>query len=250
MAGGMGTRIQSVRADVPKPMIEICGKPILQYQIENLKACGLTDITIGVGHLGHVIKEYFSNYTLYNSDVTFDFQNNQCIAHSNSSEPWKVTVADTGLNTMTGGRIKKVQKYIGDEPFCVTYGDGVSNIPIDDVIKFHKNSKKLATLTAVRPEGRFGILDMKGSDVTAFREKSKEDTGWINGGFMVLEPEVFDYIADDSTILEQEPLKKLAEEGQLNAYKHDGFWQCMDTLRDKERLQNLWESGNAPWKVW
>lgn len=250
LAGGFGTRISEESHLKPKPMLEIGDKPILWHIMKIYSKYGINDFVICGGYKQHIIKEWFANYALHNSDITFDFQNGSMITHTNTSEPWTVTIADTGLNTMTGGRIKRIQKYIGDETFCLTYGDGVSDVPIDKVIGFHNANNKIATITAVRPEGRFGILDMDGSNVTAFREKSKEDTGWINGGFMVLEPEVFDYIENDSTTFEQEPMHNLAKDGQLNAYKHGGFWQCMDTLRDKEKLQSLWNSNNAPWKKW
>ena len=251
LAGGFGTRISEESHLKPKPMLEIGDKPILWHIMKMYSKCGINDFVICAGYKQHVIKEWFSNYALYNSDVTFDFQNDSMTTHNNSSESWTVTVADTGLNTMTGGRIKRIQKYIGDEPFCLTYGDGVSDVPLDKVIDFHKKNGKLATLTAVRPDGRFGMLDLDGVDITAFREKSKEDTGWINGGFMVLDPEVFDYITEgDGTVFEQMPMHNLARDGQLNAYKHDGFWQCMDTKREKDKLDELWNSGKAPWKKW
>ena len=198
-----------------------------------------------------MIKEYFSNYALYNSDITFNMKDGLEIVHSNQSEPWIITVADTGLNTMTGGRVKRIEKYTEGESFCLTYGDGVSDVPLDKVVEFHEKEGKIATITAVQPEGRFGMMDLNGNDVIAFREKSKEDVGWINGGFMVLDQGVFDYIAsDDSITFEQGPMHGLAADGQLNVYKHDGFWQCMDTLRDKNKLQSMWDSGKAPWKVW
>ncbi len=251
LAGGFGTRISEESHLKPKPMIEIGDKPILWHIMKMYSRYGINEFIICAGYKQHVIKEYFSNYALYNSDVTFDFQNGVTEVRSNSSEPWIVTVADTGLNTMTGGRIKRIQKYVDDETFCLTYGDGVSDVPLDKVVEFHRSTGKIATMTAVRPEGRFGTLDMSGNDVRAFREKSKNDTGWINGGFMVLDSGVFDYLdGGDPVVFEQEPLTRLTEDGQLNAYKHDGFWQCMDTLRDKEKLQKLWESGNAPWKSW
>ncbi len=251
LAGGFGTRISEESYLRPKPMIEIGDKPILWHIMKIYGVHGITDFVICAGYKQHMIKEYFSNYALYNSDVTFDFRDNDIIVHSNESEPWNVTIADTGLNTMTGGRVKRIKKYLeDDEPFCLTYGDGVTNAPITDTIEFHRRSSKLATILAVRPEGRFGILDMAGDDVRAFREKSIDDVGWINGGFMVLEPEITDYIDGDSTTLERELIERLAAAGQLNAYRHDGFWQCMDTMRDRDRLQSLWNSGSAPWKVW
>ena len=250
LAGGFGTRISEESHLKPKPMIEIGDKPIIWHIMKMYSKCGINDFVICAGYKQHVIKEYFSDYSLYNSDITFDVRNNNVICHSNMSEPWTVTIADTGLNTMTGGRIKRIEKYIDGDSFCLTYGDGVSDVPLDKVVEFHLKKKKIATLTAARPEGRFGILDFDGDDVTYFREKSKEDVGWINGGFMVLDKGVFDYIDGDSTVFEQDPMHRLAKDGQLNAYKHDGFWQCMDTLRDKEKLQKLWDTGNAPWKTW
>ena len=251
LAGGFGTRISEESHLKPKPMLEIGDKPILWHIMKMYSKCGINDFIICAGYKQHVIKEWFSNYTLHNSDITFDFKNRATIAHSNTSEPWTVTIADTGLNTMTGGRIKRIQKYVGDESFCLTYGDGVSDVPIDKVIQFHNEQKKIATLTAIRPEGRFGTLDFNGEDVRSFREKSVEDTGWVNGGFMVLESAVFDYIKQgDDTVFEQDPIRELASDGQLNAYKHYGFWYCMDTLRDKEKLQKMWIDGNAPWKTW
>ena len=251
LAGGFGTRISEESHLKPKPMIEIGNMPILWHIMKMYSHCGINDFIICGGYKQHIIKEYFSNYSLYNSDITFDFKNDTTKVLTNDSEPWSVTIADTGLNTMTGGRVKRIAKYLGDdETFCLTYGDGVSDVPIDKVIDFHKHEHKLATITAVHPEGRFGIMDMDGNKVLAFREKNTEDVGWINGGFMVLDRGVIDYINDDSTTFEREPIEKLAKNGQLNAYKHCGFWQCMDTLRDKEKLQKLWNSGTAPWKTW
>ena len=251
LAGGFGTRISEESYLKPKPMIEIGDKPIIWHIMKIYSRYGINDFIICAGYKQQIIKEYFFNYSLYNSDVTFDFVNNSTKVHTNCSEPWSVTIADTGLHTMTGGRIKRIQTYIDDEPFCLTYGDGVSDVPLNKVIDFHKKEKKYATLTAVKPEGRFGTMDMNGNDIISFREKNKEDTGWINGGFMVLDPGIFDYIKEgDSTIFEQGPITELAKDGQLNAYKHDGFWQCMDTLKDKQKLQSLWDSNSAPWKTW
>lgn len=251
LAGGFGTRISEESHLKPKPMIEIGNMPILWHIMKIYDYYGITDFIICAGYKQHVIKEYFSNYSLTNSDVTFDFKNNSLITHSNSSESWNVTISNTGLNTLTGGRIKRIDKYLGDdESFCLTYGDGLSDVPIDGVIDFHNKEGKLATITAVHPEGRFGIMDMSGNNVLAFREKKTEDVGWINGGFMVLDRKVIDYIDGDETTFEREPIENLAIDGQLNAYKHGGFWQCMDTLRDKEKLQKLWDSGSAPWKKW
>ncbi len=251
LAGGFGTRISEESHLKPKPMIEIGDKPILWHIMKMYSKCGINDFIICAGYKQHIIKEYFSNYGLYNSDITFDFKNDRTIIETNTSEPWVVTVADTGLNTMTGGRIKRIEKYLDDEPFCLTYGDGVSDVPLDKVVKFHNENDKIVTITAVRPEGRFGILDLDGNNVSAFREKSKQDTGWINGGFMVLDKKIFDYLnGGDEMVFEQEPLFNVTRDRQVNAYKHDGFWQCMDTLRDKEKLQRLWDSGKAPWKTW
>jgi glucose-1-phosphate cytidylyltransferase len=213
---------------------------------------GYNDFVICCGYKGYVIKEYFADYYLHRSDITFDFaNNNDIIVHSNVAEPWKVTVVDTGLNTQTGGRIKRIQKYIGDEPFMLTYGDGVSDVNINELVAFHKEHGKIATLTAAQPGGKFGVLQINSKqNITSFTEKGKEDGGWINGGFMVLGPQIFDYIQGDSTILERDPFETLVKLGQLAAYKHHGFWQCMDTLRDKNLLEALWNNGQAPWKVW
>jgi len=232
-------------------MIEIGGMPILWHIMKMYEYHGITDFIICAGYKQNSIKEFFSNYAIDNCDVTFDYRNGTTTIHNNFTEPWNVTVSDTGLNTMTGGRIKRIDKYLGDdESFCLTYGDGVSDVPLDKVIKFHTSGKKLATITAVHPEGRFGIMEMSGNDVTSFREKKTEDTGWINGGFMVLDRGIMDHIDGDHITFEREPLEKLAKMGQLNAYKHIGFWQCMDTLRDKEKLQKMWDEGTAPWKKW
>ena len=251
MAGGFGTRISEESHLKPKPMIEIGNIPIMCHIMKLYSHFGIKEFVICAGYKQHVIKEYFSNYSLHNSDVTFDFKNNTTEIRCNNSEDWKVTIADTGLNTMTGGRIKRIDKYLeNDESFCLTYGDGLSDVPLDILIKHHKNSGKIATITAVHPEGRFGIMDLSNNDVMAFREKNTEDVGWINGGYMVLNREIMDYIHDDSTVFEKEPLENLAKDGQLNAYKHTGFWQCMDTLRDKEKLQKMWDDDKAPWKMW
>lgn len=252
LAGGFGTRISEQSHLKPKPMIEIGDMPILWHIMKIYSNYGVNEFIICCGYKQFVIKDWFANYFLYNSDVTFDFTNkeNSMIVHNKHSEPWKVTVIDTGLNTMTGGRLKRVKEYIGNEPFFMTYGDGVSDVNIAKLLEFHKKGGKLATLTAIRAEGRFGIMDLSGNDVTAFREKSQNDMGWINGGFMVLEPAVIDYIGGDEDMFERGPMEKLAEDGELDCYKHDGFWQCMDTLRDKEKLESLWSSNKAPWKVW
>lgn len=253
LAGGFGTRISEESHLRPKPMIEIGEKPILWHIMKEYSHYGHNEFIICCGYKQHMIKEYFADYYLYNSDVTFDFaDDNKMIVHNNVAEPWKVTLVDTGLNTMTGGRIKRIQKYVGNEPFLMTYGDGVSNIDINESIEFHKQNGKIATLTAVHVGQRFGVLDIDREDksIKAFREKSEEDGSRINAGYMILEPQIFDYIEGDSTVFEQEPLKNLAKDNQLDAYKHNGFWQCMDTKREMEQLEAMWQSGQAPWKVW
>ncbi|WMJ89804.1 glucose-1-phosphate cytidylyltransferase [Anaerocolumna sp. MB42-C2] len=252
LAGGYGTRISEESHLKPKPMIEIGGMPILWHVMKLYSYYGFNEFIICCGYKGYVIKEYFADYYLHNSDVTFDFtDNNKMEIHNNVAEPWKVTLIDTGLNTMTGGRIKRVKDYIGDSPFLLTYGDGVSDVNIKELVQYHKEHGKKATITAIQPGGRFGTLDIStDNSIMRFAEKTKEDGGWINGGFMVLEPSVIDYIENDSISFEKYPLEKLASEGQLNAYIHHGFWQCMDTLRDKNYLEELLEGGKAPWKVW
>lgn len=251
LAGGFGTRISEESHLKPKPMIEIGNMPILWHIMKSYSKYGYNDFVICCGYKQYVIKEYFANYYLHNCDITFDFRDgNNIEIHNNMSDPWKLTLVDTGLNTMTGGRIKRVRKYLNDEPFMVTYGDGVSDINISELVSFHEKHGKIGTMSAVQPEGRFGVLDIENNQINAFREKSKDDSGWINCGFMVMNPEIFDYIEGDTTVFEKEPLEGLARDGQLMAYKHDGFWQCMDTLRDKEKLEKMWSSNNAPWKVW
>ena len=252
LAGGFGTRISKKSHLKPKPMLEIGDKPILWHIMKIYSHYGYNDFIICCGYKGYVIKEYFADYYLHCSDVTFDFTNdNRMIIHNNVAEPWKVTIVDTGLKTQTGGRVKRIQKYVNDESFMLTYGDGVSDIDIGKLVKFHKRNKKIATLTAIQPGGRFGVLDIDSNDsIQNFSEKRKEDGGWINGGFMVLEPEIFDYIEGDDTIFETSPLERLVKQGELNAYKHFGFWKCMDTQRDKGYLERIWESGKAPWEVW
>ncbi len=251
LAGGLGTRISEESHLRPKPMIEIGEKPILWHIMKQYSFYGYNDFIICAGYKQHVIKEWFADYYLHNTDVTFDLKSNSMEVHSNYSEPWRVTVVDTGLHTMTGGRVKRVQKYIGDETFMLTYGDGVSNINISELIKFHKEHGKYCTVTAMNIVQRFGILEIDEEDkVEGFREKSDLDGSMINAGFMVCEPEIFGYLAGDKTVLEKEPLEQLIADEQLVAYQHNGFWQCMDTLREKEKLENLWESGEAPWKVW
>lgn len=252
LAGGFGTRISEESHLKPKPMIEIGGKPILWHIMKIYSAFGYNDFVICCGYKAHIIKEYFANYYLHSSDVTFDFSNNNNMTlHSNFAEPWRVTLVDTGLNTMTGGRIKRIQKYVGNEPFMLTYGDGVSNVDIDKLVEFHKSHGKIATMTAVNVGQRFGVLDIDNNGlINSFREKRQDDGSVINGGFMVLNPEIFDYIKGDETIFEQEPLETVAKKGELKAYHHTGFWQCMDTQRDKHQLEKMWVSENAPWKNW
>jgi len=250
LAGGLGTRISEESDLKPKPMIEIGGKPILWHIMKSYSYYGFNDFIICCGYKSYVIKEYFHHYYLHQSDMTIDMVNNTTEFHTSGAEPWKVTLVDTGLNTMTGGRVKRVQKYIGNEPFMLTYGDGVSNIDISKLVDFHKKGKRLATLTAVQTGGKFGALGLSGDTIESFQEKPKGDGAWINGGFFVLEPQIFDYIKDgDPTIWERGPLEGLAAAGQLGAFKHEGFWQPMDTLRDKNDLEKLWNSGKAPWKL-
>ena len=253
LAGGFGTRISEESQFKPKPMVELGGMPILWHIMKLYGHYGFNDFVICAGYKQHVIKEYFADYYLYRSDVTFDFSDeNRMTVHQNVAEPWRVTLVDTGLNTQTGGRVKRVQKYIGNERFMLTYGDGVSDIDLNALLAQHEASGKLVTLTGIQPGGRFGVLDLDGSGetVTGFREKAKEDGGWINGGFMVIEPQIFDYLVDDSCVLERAPLETLAQEGRLGMYKHTGFWQCMDTQRDRTRLEELWQDGTAQWMIW
>lgn len=253
LAGGFGTRISEESHLKPKPMIEIGGKPILWHIMKLYSQYNYNEFVICCGYKANKIKDYFANYYLHSSDVTFDFaNNNDMILHSNFAEPWKVTLVDTGLNTMTGGRIKRIKKYIGNETFMLTYGDGVSNLNISELVEFHKSHGKIATMTAVNVGQRFGVLDIdeKENTIRSFREKKRDDGSVINGGFMVLNPKIFDFIEDDSTIFEQEPLETVAQMGELKAFIHKGFWQCMDTQRDKCQLEEMWADGNAPWKVW
>ena len=252
LAGGLGTRISEESYLKPKPMITIGEQPILWHIMKYYSSFGFHDFVICCGYKGHIIKEYFADYYLHRSDVTFDFsQENRMTVHQNVAEPWRVTLVDTGLNTQTGARVKRVQKYIGNEPFMLTYGDGVSDVDLHTLLNQHKSSDKIVTLTGVQPGGRFGVLDLEGQTVTGFREKAKEDGGWINGGFMALNPEVFHYLTDEEgCIFERQPLERLALEGKLGIYKHKGFWQCMDTQRDKIWLEEHWEKGDAPWRVW
>lgn len=252
LAGGFGTRISEESQYKPKPMIEIGGMPILWHIMKGYASFGFNEFIICAGYKQHMIKEWFADYFLHTSDITFDFtKGNEVIVHNQHCEPWKVTVVDTGLNTMTGGRIKRIQPYVGDEPFMMTYGDGVCDVDIKKLVEFHKKQGKIATLTAVLLEQSKGVLNI-GSDnaVHSFREKSAMDSAPINAGFMVLEPKIFDYLDGDSCIFERKPLEQLAAEGELMSYTHKGFWQCMDTKREKDDLEKMWESGKAPWKVW
>jgi glucose-1-phosphate cytidylyltransferase len=251
LAGGRGTRISEESILRPKPMIEIGGRPILWHIMKIYSEAGIRDFVICLGYKGYVIKEYFANYALHNSDLTFDLENNETIVHQRSTEPWRVTVVDTGLETMTGGRIKRAAEYIGDEDFCMTYGDGISDVNIREVIEFHRAHDKLATVTSVQPRDRFGILSVGDNGVVdGFIEKPNNNGKWINAGFFVLSPKVVDYIEDDATIWERAPLEALARDDQLRAYRHTGFWHAMDTMRDKAHLEELWESGQARWKIW
>ncbi len=252
LAGGLGTRISEETHLKPKPMIEIGGKPILWHIMKIYSSFGITEFVICLGYKGYFIKEYFANYYRHMSDITFDLANNVEIIHNNNAEKWKVTLVDTGEETMTGGRVKRIYDYIKDEEiFCLTYGDGVSNLDIAELIKFHKSHGKLVTLTATKPPGRFGALHINPQNVvTSFQEKPDGDGSFINGGFFVMSPKAIEYIDGDKTLLEQEPLKKLAHDNQLMAYKHTGFWQPMDTLRDKVHLESMWQEGKAPWKIW
>jgi glucose-1-phosphate cytidylyltransferase len=252
LAGGFGTRLAEETGVRPKPMVEIGDKPILWHIMKIYSAHGLNDFIICLGYKGHIIKEYFSKYLLYRSDVTFNLRKNNMHIHKNETEPWKVTLVDTGKKSMTGGRIKRVRDYIGEETFCLTYGDGVTNLNINELIQFHRKQKVLATLTAVQSPGRFGAfkLNENQNKISAFKEKPKGDGAWINGGFFVLEPGIMDYIDDDLTVWEQEPMEKLAKDGELCAYRHYGFWQNMDSLRDKMYLEELWAKENPAWKIW
>jgi glucose-1-phosphate cytidylyltransferase len=250
LAGGFGTRISEESHLRPKPMLEIGGKPILWHIMKIYAHHGINDFVICLGYKGYVIKEYFANYFLHESDVTFDLAHNRMEVHQERAESWRVTLVDTGLETMTGGRLKRVRKYLGDEEFCFTYGDGVADIDIGALIDTHHRHGCLATLTAIRPPGRFGALGLAGHQVQSFQEKPDGDGGWINGGFFVLSPKVIDLIDGDDTTWEKEPLETLASQGQLSFYQHSGFWQPMDTLRDKNQLNDLWASRRAPWKVW
>ncbi|MDJ0782530.1 MAG: glucose-1-phosphate cytidylyltransferase [Desulfosarcinaceae bacterium] len=252
LAGGYGTRISEETGVKPKPMVEIGDEPILWHIMKIYTAYGINDFVICLGYKGNSIKDYFANYALHQSDITYDLRNGQTDIHKNGTEPWRVTLVHTGQGTMTGGRIKRVRRYLEDETFCLTYGDGVADVNIKELVAFHRQEGRLATLTAVQPPGRFGAFNLDHSEamITTFKEKPKGDGAWINGGFFVLEPAVLDYIPGDDTVWEQDPLEALAAEGQLSAYRHKGFWQPMDTLRDKTVLEDLYNSGKAPWVVW
>lgn len=250
LAGGLGTRISEETSIRPKPMVEIGGKPILWHIMKIYSAHGINDFIVCLGYKGYMIKEYFANYYLHMSDVTFDMTNNKMEVHQNSAEPWRVTLVDTGAETMTGGRLRRIRTYLDDEDFCLTYGDGVCDVDIRRLVEFHKREGGLATLTAVQPPGRFGAINMEKHRITSFEEKPQGDGGWISGGFFVLSPKVIDYIESDATAWEREPLDRLARQGDLSAFMHKGFWHPMDTLRDKNYLEELWGSGKAPWKTW
>jgi glucose-1-phosphate cytidylyltransferase len=251
LAGGLGTRISEETHLKPKPMIEIGGRPILWHLMKIYSSHGINDFVICCGYKGYVIKEYFANYFLHMSDVTFDMKNNKMEVHQGNAEPWKVTLVDTGEDTQTGGRLKRVKDYLKDEEaFCFTYGDGLADVNITELVKFHKNQGKLATVTAVQPPGRYGALDIQNHQASQFIEKPKGDGGWINGGFFVLSPKCIDYIDNDQSSWEGQPLMTIAKQGELAAYQHAGFWQPMDTLREKNLLEELWASGSAPWKAW
>lgn len=252
LAGGMGTRLSEATHRIPKPMVEIGGYPILWHIMKNYAQYGHTEFVVLLGYKGFLIKKFFADYFLYRSDVTLHLDANRIEVHDSFAEPWKVTLLETGESTMTGGRIKRAEKYLEDGPFMLTYGDGVANVDFNKLINFHEDHGKAITMTSIQPEGRFGLVVADEQNrVTAFREKPRGDTNWINGGFFVCEPSVLSYIpADDSCVFEQEPLRKLAEDGQMLTYRHHGFWQCMDTVRDHQKLVELWEMGQAPWKIW
>jgi glucose-1-phosphate cytidylyltransferase len=251
LAGGLGTRISEESHLKPKPMIEIGEKPILWHIMKYYSQFGFHDFVICLGYKQYVVKEFFADYFLHTSDVTFDLANNSMEVHNNYSEPWKVTLVDTGLNTMTGGRVKRIQPFIGEEPFMLTYGDGVCDVDLNALLKFHESHGKIASMTTVNIAQLKGVLDIDEGDVVrSFREKDETDASLINGGFMVFNPEIFSYLEDDSTVLEQKPLQRLAAEGELMSFHHTGFWQCMDTQREMKKLEDLWQSGKAPWKIW
>lgn len=250
LAGGFGTRLSEETQLKPKPMIEIGGKPMLWHIMKIYSSFGVNDFVICLGYKGYLIKEYFANYYLHMSDVTFDMANNSMEIHQNSAEPWRVTLVDTGESTQTGGRLKRVERYLGNEDFCFTYGDGVADVNVGQLVAFHRKHGKLATVTAVQPAGRYGAPALEGETVRGFLEKPQSDDGWTNGGFFVLSPKVLDYIGSDSTIWETEPMQRLVGEGNMQAFMHRGFWQPMDTLREKNQLEQLWAAGKAPWKNW
>jgi glucose-1-phosphate cytidylyltransferase len=250
LAGGLGTRISEETHLKPKPMIEIGGMPLLWHIMKTYSFHGIHDFVICCGYKGYVIKEYFANYFLHMSDVTFDMKENTMDVHKKSAEPWKVTLVDTGLDTMTGGRLKRVKKYVENETFCFTYGDGLSDLSIKDLIDHHNKQKTLSTVTAVQPPGRFGALNIEKNKIISFEEKPSGDGSWINGGYFVLEPGIFDYVENDQTVWERQPLETLAKDSQLSVHKHKGYWNAVDTLRDKNHMQDLWDNKQAPWKVW
>lgn len=250
LAGGLGTRLSEETSTRPKPMVEIGGKPVLWHLLKIYSHHGINDFVICLGYKGYLIKEYFANYFLHMSDVTFDLSSNKLEVHHKHAEPWRVTLIDTGDATQTGGRLKRVASYLGDETFCFTYGDGLADIDIKAEVAFHKGKGRLATMCAVSPPGRFGAIDIKDSRISRFEEKPSGDGSWINGGFFVLEPKAIGYIKDDTSVWERDPLERLAKDSEISAYVHKGFWQPMDTLRDKTKLEELWQSGRAPWKVW
>lgn len=251
LAGGYGTRLSEETDLKPKPMIEIGGKPILWHIMKIYSYHGFNEFIICCGYKGYLIKEYFANYFLHQADVTIDLEKNRIEIHSSHAEPWKITLVDTGLTTMTGGRIKRIQKYIGQETFMLTYGDGVANINIKELVDFHKQHSKIATITTINVGQRFGIIEIDSDNsISSFREKSNNDASLINAGFMVLEPKIFDYLDGDNTVFEKDPLEAVAKLGELKGYRHNGFWQCMDTQRDKQQLEKYWESDKAPWKIW
>lgn len=250
LAGGLGTRISEETVIKPKPLVEIGGMPVLWHIMKIYSSYDVNDFVICLGYKGYMIKEFFANYFLHMSDVTFDIKKNTMEVHHKFGEPWKVTLVDTGLESMTGARLKKVKKFLENETFYFTYGDGLADVNIQKLTAFHKQQKTLATLTAIQPPGKYGILNISEDKITTFQEKPTGDGGWVNGGFFVLEPTVFDYIQNDSTVWEQEPLETLAKENNLSAFRHTGFWHALDTLRDKNHLEQLWKSGNAPWKTW
>jgi glucose-1-phosphate cytidylyltransferase len=250
LAGGLGTRLAEETSIRPKPMVEVGGRPILWHILKHYSRHGINEFVVCLGYRGYVIKEYFANYFMHMSDITFDLAKNEMEICQRHCEPWRVTLIDTGEETQTGGRLRRVAKYVGDETFCFTYGDGVSDVDLTALVAFHRRQGRLATLTSVQPQGRFGALDIEGGRITRFEEKPQGDGTWVNGGFFVLEPQVVSYIEGDATPWEREPLEALAREGQLSAWTHRGFWQPMDTLRDKMKLEDLWQRGVAPWKTW